>query len=388
MISPNVFVEAAVSHGFRLWTGVPCSTLEPLINFVVSDLSLRYVGAANEGDAVALASGSSLGGVPSVAMMQNSGLGNAVSPLTSLNAVFEIPILLIVTLRGDPEGPPDEPQHALMGARTTDLLELANVSWRWFPANDHEVAESLKEATETMSATKRPFAFVMRRGDVAPHSLAVAPSRHANQTHATATFVEPEQRPTRAGLLRAVLDATDDRDVVVATTGYTGRELYARDDRDNHFYMVGSMGCASSFGLGLALARPDRRVVVLDGDGAALMRLGAFATIGYERPSNLVHVLFDNEMHESTGGQSTVSHSVDFASIAAACGYPNVVRCVSAPELKAVLAARAEGLCFVHCKVRPGTPASLPRPTISPADVARRLARALLSADGRQPSVR
>lgn len=377
MISPNAFVEAAVTHGFRLWTGVPCSTLEPLINFVVGDPSLRYVGAANEGDAVALASGASIAGVPSVAMMQNSGLGNAVSPLTSLNAVFEIPVLLIVTLRGDPNGAPDEPQHALMGARTTDLLELAGVSWRWFPANDHEVAESLKEATETMSATKRPFAFVMRRGDVAGHPLAVTPSRQPAEAHAPAPFVEPERRPARSELLRAVLGATDDRDVVVATTGYTGRELYAQDDRDHHFYMVGSMGCASSFGLGVALARPDVRVVVLDGDGAALMRLGAFATAGYERPSNLVHVLFDNEMHESTGGQSTVSHSVDFASIAAACGYPNVVRCTDAADLKDLLADRTARLRFVHCKVRPGTPASLPRPTISPADVARRLADAL-----------
>jgi phosphonopyruvate decarboxylase len=377
MISPGAFVEAAVSHGFRLWTGVPCSTLQPLIDFVEGDASLRYVGAANEGDAVAIASGSSLGGLPSVAMMQNSGLGNAVSPLTSLNAVFEIPVLLIVTLRGDPSGAPDEPQHALMGARTTDFLELAGVSWRWFPASDHEVATSLKEATETMSATKRPFAFVMRRGDVAPHSSTHGPSRHANGAHALAPLASPGERPTRAALLRAVLAATDTRDVVVATTGYTGRELYAQEDRENHFYMVGSMGCASSFGLGLALACPRKRVVVLDGDGAALMRLGAFATVGYERPSNLVHVLFDNEMHESTGGQSTVSHSVDFASIAAACGYPNVVRCTGAPELEAVLAARDACLAFLHCKILPGAPDTLPRPLIAPRDVAVRLAASL-----------
>ena len=86
--------------------------------------------------------------------------------------------------------------------------------------------------------------------------------------------------------------------------------------------MVGSMGCASSFGLGIAIARPDRRVIVLDGDGAALMRLGAMATVGFTRPDNLVHVLLDNGIHESTGGQTTVSASIDFPSIASACGYP------------------------------------------------------------------
>jgi phosphonopyruvate decarboxylase len=114
-----------------------------------------------------------------------------------------------------------------------------------------------------------------------------------------------------------------ERDAVVATTGYTGRELYACADKPNQLYMVGSMGCASTFGLGLAWARPDKRVVVLDGDGAALMRLGALATLGYERPKNLVHVMLDNELHESTGAQSTVTHSVDLAQIArASAGQP------------------------------------------------------------------
>jgi thiamine pyrophosphate-dependent acetolactate synthase large subunit-like protein len=119
---------------------------------------------------------------------------------------------------------------------------------------------------------------------------------------------------------------TQGNDAIIATTGYTGRTLCGLDDRPNQIYMVGSMGCASSMGLGVALSQPERRVVVLDGDGAALMRMGAMATVGYERPSNLVHILLDNEMHESTGGQSTVSHSVALATIAAGCGSRRVVR--------------------------------------------------------------
>src|SRR5690606_38820517 len=122
------------------------------------------------------------------------------------------------------------------------------------------------------------------------------------------------ERPSRSDALRAVQRAVDgDKDVVIATTGFTGRELYACDDRKNQLYMVGSMGCASPFAFGLAWARRDKRVIVLDGDGALLMRMGALATIGYERPDNLVHVLLDNEAHDSTGGQATVAHSVDSA---------------------------------------------------------------------------
>jgi phosphonopyruvate decarboxylase len=137
----------------------------------------------------------------------------------------------------------------------------------------------------------------------------------------------------RRDYLAAVQAVAGERDILIATTGFTGRELYALDDRSNQIYLVGAMGCASSVGLGLALARPDLRVTVLDGDGAALMRMGALAAIGYQRPSNLLHVMLDNGLHESTGGQATVSPSVDFAAVAAASGYPVVQHCNSADQL-------------------------------------------------------
>ena len=113
--------------------------------------------------------------------------------------------------------------------------------------------------------------------------------------------------------------------VVLASTGFCGRELYAIDDRPNQLYMVGSMGCVTPLALGLALARPDLHVVALDGDGAALMRMGAFATVGAYGPSNLTHLLLDNGAHESTGGQATVSPQVSFAEVAAACGYASAL---------------------------------------------------------------
>ena len=114
VIEASQFVGTAKSLGFDFWAGVPCSFLTPFINYTIGDTGLTYISSANEGDAVAAATGAALGGHRSVAMMQNSGLGNAVSPLTSLNYVFQIPVLLIITLRGEP-GKPDEPQHELMG---------------------------------------------------------------------------------------------------------------------------------------------------------------------------------------------------------------------------------------------------------------------------------
>ena len=126
-------------------------------------------------------------------------------------------------------------------------------------------------------------------------------------------------------------------------------------------------------GLGLALTCPERRIVVIDGDGAALMRLGALATIGYQRPSNLLHILLDNAVHESTGGQSTVSHSIDFRSIAAGCGYPDVAGITSPDDLGAIVSRTTSGLQFIHVPILLGTAEKLPRPTITPAEVATRL---------------
>lgn len=370
MVEAESFVNAASARGFNFYSGVPCSYLTPFINYVINSAALRYVGAANEGDAVAIAAGAELGGHRSVVMFQNSGLGNAVSPLTSLNYIFRLPVLIYVTLRGEPGGRPDEPQHELMGAITTEMLDSMRIPWRFFPTHEAEIDEALDAAVEHMDTERRPYAFVMRYGTVAPHAL----TRQPEPKPASAARPDrsaPEFR--RADMLRAIQAGLSDSDVVITTTGYTGRELYAIGDRANQLYMVGSMGCASSFGLGLALARPDLRVFVIDGDGAALMRLGAMACVGYERPANLVHVLLDNQVHESTGAQATLAHSVDFCAIAKACGYPVVEEVSDPQQLVASIDANRRTLAFYHVPIQRGVHAELPRPAVTPAAVATRL---------------
>ena len=372
MIDAEQFVNAVKANGFGLWSGVPCSYLKPFINFVIDDPSQRYIAAANEGDAIAIAAGAQLGGVRSIAMFQNSGLGNAVNPLTSLNYTFEIPILLIVTLRGEPGGAPDEPQHELMGRITTGMLELMQIPWEYFPTSGDQIEPVLQRAVAHMEQTGSSYALVMRKGSVAVHALQSTPQPKPLPGPAART-TRVAAASSRQHYLQTIQEVSDDSDLIVATTGYTGRELYACDDRPNQLYMVGSMGCASSFGLGLALAQPQRRVYVLDGDGAALMRLGAMSTIGYQRPANLVHILLDNERHESTGGQATVSHSVDFCAIASACGYPHSQQVESAGTLAELLRSPTAGLRFIRARMQPGVPDNLPRPSVTPAQVYRRL---------------
>lgn len=375
MIGAPEFVEAAQSRGYGMWSGVPCSYLQPFIDFTIGASGLRYVSAANEGDAVAIASGAELGGVRGVAMFQNSGLGNAVSPLTSLNAVFQLSVLLVVTLRGEPGGAPDEPQHALMGAITTRLLEDMSIPWEYFPTESSAIAPCLDRAAAHRGGA---YALVMRKDSVKAWPAA-QPPRRAQPRSASghpAGRREPA-RHQRHELLKAVQEASEETDILVATTGYTGRELYALEDRRNQFYMVGSMGCASSFGLGLALARAERRVIVLDGDGAALMRLGALAAIGREAPSNLVHIVLDNGVHESTGGQAIAQPGADFASVAAALGYATAAFAATPEQLVERIAA-ARGPALIQAAVLPGVMADLPRPKVSPLEVAARV-RSLLA---------
>jgi phosphonopyruvate decarboxylase len=396
MIEAHQFVDAARERGFDWYAGVPCSYLTPFINYVLQDEKLHYYSAANEGDAVSLIAGVTLAGKRGVTMMQNSGLGNAVSPLTSLTWTFRLPQLLIVTWRGQP-GVSDEPQHALMGPVTPAMLDTMEIPWETFPTEAEAIGPALDRAVAHMDATGRPYALVMQKGSVAPYPL----KKEAQRTRAAHISVQsevhgvaPASLPTRREALQRVIAQTPaDSTVVLASTGFCGRELYALDDRANQLYLVGSMGCVTTIALGLALARPDLRVVALDGDGAALMRMGAMATLGTYGPPNLVHLLLDNAAHDSTGGQATVSPHISFAGIAAACGYalalegdePGLVdRLFEAPAVS--------GVRFGCLLTRPGSPDGLPRPSVTPVEVQTRLglhigARSDVPSQAAQPAV-
>lgn len=373
MIAAEQFMQPALARGFDFWTGVPCSYLTPFINYVLADARLNYVGATSEGEAIGLAAGAALAGRKAVAICQNSGLGNMVNPLTSLAYTFQLPLLLIVTHRGEP-GRPDEPQHELMGHITKDLLDLMKIHWADFPEEDAAINRTLELAERTMAETALPFALIMRQGAVSPFAL---PEQAApvipHHDSVTGRFQVPAgERMTRLQALQVVTDSVGADSAVIATTGMTGRELFSLGHRNSHLYMVGSMGCASSVGLGFRLASDIRsRVTVLDGDGAALMKLGTLATIGNQQPKGFLHVLLDNETHDSTGGQSTVSPTVDFASVALACGYHSAARIDTPQDLGAAIQATAPdaGPVLLHVKVARGSTPKIGRPTLSPLEV-------------------
>jgi len=371
MLSIDQVIETLLSHNYSACSGVPCSFLKPVINGVIDSPDMNYVGASSEGEAVGISLGTYLAGKKTITMCQNSGFGNMVNPLTSLNYPFRIPTLLVVTWRGQP-GIKDEPQHEQMGAITPQLFKTLDIPWEIFPDDLESLRETIEKADRYMQAEQRPFGLLMKKGTVSPHSLLDQEQTLRTQIQSQNYLgAAPEHLLTRTQVLETLLEELPGNEAVIATTGKTGRELFEISDRPNHLYVVGGMGTASAIGLGISHSLKQQPTVVIDGDGAALMKLGNLSTIGQYQPKNLLHVVLDNSVHDSTGGQKTSADTVDFAAIAAAANYRSAVSVDDLANIRSALNAirQSDGPHFVHIKIKPGSPKDLGRPTIAPQDV-------------------
>jgi phosphonopyruvate decarboxylase len=250
-----------------------------------------------------------------------------------------------------------------MGLITGSMLEVMNIDWAFLSPDMDTALGQLGEARMRISERK-PFFFVVKKGTFSKVAL-----RDDKKPPAF------DHGALRMDMLRAVKEGGGEDAVYLATTGFTGRELYELGDDPNNLYMVGSLGCVSSLGLGLSLAQPDKKIIVLDGDGSILMRTGSLAVNSFYRPASLLHILFDNRCHETTGGQFTVSAGVDYPALAGAFGYPSSIGVSGPEELKTECAAwaRSGGLRFIHAPIRAGSPEKLARPVVRPPEAASRL---------------
>src|SRR5215207_2236413 len=381
MLAGDRIIDALRAQGATLITGVPCSFLSPVIDAAISHPEARYAGATSEGEATAIAAGAWLAGGFGVVLSQNAGLGNMINPLVSLAHPSRIPVLIFCTWRGEP-GHPDEPQHELMGRAMLPLLDVVEVPHARLPATPEELDGALAQAWTRMRTQRRPFCFVIGKGTVAagPLDEPAPPQPPYGET----IRLGGARRLRRIRLLERLLEILPPEAAVIATTGKTGRELFTLADREQHFYQVGAMGCASGLGLGAAL-HTTRQVVVIDGDGAALMKLGNLATIGVQAPPNLTHVLLDNGVHDSTGGQRTAASTIRFPDVARACGYRRVVSCDALADFEAAMrqSLAQPGPQLIHVRLRPGSLPQLVRPDVHPDEVAARFRRFMTSQESR-----
>ena len=354
------------------FTGVPCSLLKPITDPLYQQGGARYLITANEGEAAAVAAGYYLGGKFGFVTMQNSGLGNAVNPLTSLISTFNIPIALLISMRGSFNTYTDEPQHQHMGEITQQLLGLLKIE---VFSSGESLEKSFREWAKFLPSSTNPSAFLIFREDSISQEIGYNLNKVSYKNELpvrlldkldTAVFQEIGNK-TRAEVIEAILSVISEQDVVVSTTGYTSRELNTICDRNLNFYTVGSMGCASSIALGIAMVS-KRKIIVLDGDGAGIMRMGALSTIGLVNPENFLHIMLDNGAHESTGGQPTASFKTNLGGVAASCGYQNVMTTNNLIDLVNIINAKVSESTFVHFKVKPGVLNNLGRPTITPEE--------------------
>ncbi len=346
--------------GSEFYTGVPDSQLKALCNYLMYQYgtdSKHHIIAVNEGNSTAIAAGYHLatGKIP-VVYMQNSGEGNIINPVASLlnDKVYAIPCVFIIGWRGEPEVH-DEPQHIYQGQVTIKLLEDMDIKSFVIDKNtsEDELTLVMKEFQIELEKGKQ-VAFVVRKG--------------ALEFDKKVKYVN-KYTLLREDIIKKIVEVSKD-DMIVSTTGKASRELFEiRESKgqshEYDFLTVGSMGHSSSIALGIALQKPEKRVWVIDGDGAVLMHMGSMALMGANIPKNVIHIVINNGAHETVGGMPTVAEKIDLVKIAEGCGYQYVVSVNNLEELEQSLitAKTFDGLSFIEVKSSIGARDDLGRPT-------------------------
>lgn len=323
MIDPKEFYDSLLNYKFDFFAGVPDSLLKEFC-LCIKDLAPeeKHIVTANEGNAVALASGYHIvSGKYGVVYMQNSGLGNAINPLLSLadEKVYEIPMLLIVGYRGEP-GTKDEPQHKKQGELTLPLLDTLGIE---YVILDENFKEQIAYCFQYMEKTKKIIAMVVKKDTFSKYGKELE-NENFNEL-------------TREEVLETIIKSLDDKEYIVSTTGKTSREIFEIRERNqmehgNDFLTVGSMGHTSSLALGISLFT-RQNIYCIDGDGAFLMHMGALAVAIQNAKDNFKYILINNGCHESVGKQPTIAYKIEIPDILKGFGFEQVITVNTGQEL-------------------------------------------------------
>ena len=357
MLDQKKVFDCLAQHGVSYFAGVPDSYLNGFCNYALAHCGDRNVITANEGNAVALAAGHYLATkeIPLV-YMQNSGEGNTVNPIASLadKDVYAVPMLLLIGWRGQGNTEPNHPQHKLQGEITAGLLDLLHIPYSVLDDDDSKFADAVEKAVKYCREERGIYAFI------APKGVMADPDKPNN--------VDDVYPMSREEAIEVILDQMPENTIYSATTGRATRELFflrekRGEGKEHDFLNVGSMGHASSVALGIALSRPDRPVVALDGDSAAIMHMGAMTMVSKVSAPNFLHVILNNGAHESVGGQPSAGHLLDWTKIAEACGYATMQHPVTTKEelIEAIEELKkVDRAAFIDCRIHKGLARKLP----------------------------
>ena len=364
MLNCKEFFDLLHGEGIDFFSGVPDSLLKFFNSYILDNVDQnQHIIAANEGNAIALASGYYLATTKiGLVYMQNSGLGNAINPLVSLSdkEVYGIPVLLLIGWRGEP-GLKDEPQHQKQGKITLKLLETLDIPYEILTKDIEDTKMKLSYAIKYMNKFNAPFALVVKKGTFEKYE-------QINES-------QQNYELSREKAINLIIDNLDEQDVVVSTTGMISRELFESRIQKNQrhetdFLTVGSMGHASQIALGIAISNPKKQVFCLDGDGSVIMHMGSLGIIGSKQLKNFKHIILNNESHDSVGGQPTVGNIINFVSLAKSCKYKNSFKVLTEIELneKMLKLKSDDGPILLEIMVNRGNRKDLGRPTKTPKE--------------------
>lgn len=356
MIDCKKFYNCLIKNKIGFFAGVPDSMLKDFCSYVTDNTAGKNnIIAANEGNAIALATGYYLAtGKYAMVYMQNSGLGNAINPLTSLadREIYSIPMILLIGWRAEP-GVKDELQHVRMGKSILKILDSIKIPYKIL---DDDFQAIIKDAKKYVDQKKCPYAIVVKK--------------NIFDEYKSKDEIKNNYELNREQALKIILSLLNEKDITVSTTGYTSRELFElrefnKQGHEKDFLTVGSMGHSSSIALGIALEKPNRNVYCFDGDGALIMHMGALSVIGQLKPKNFKHIVFNNFAHDSVGGQPTASSNIDIPAIAKANGYVDAFSAETKDEIidKFNQIKNMNGPVLLEIKVNKGARKGLGRPT-------------------------
>lgn len=356
MVNQEQLFKSLEDQGIDFFTGVPDSLLNDFCLYLCHHYGNdRHIMAANEGNAIAIATGHYLatGKIP-VVYMQNSGIGNATNPLLSLahESVYGIPMILVIGWRGDP-AIKDHAQHKKQGELTPVLMKDMDIPYEILD-NDETVIEKFSWAASKAKEISSPVALIAKKG--------ILTQKEKHQEYPESTLMNREEA------ISAVIDIFGSNAIYLATTGRATRELHEQLKlhgiaAGHEFLNVGSMGHISSVALGMAIAQSDKKIVVFDGDAAAVMHMGSLATIGRYQPKNLIHIVLNNGVNESVGGQPSAGQVVNLTTIAKACGYTTSICVEKKKDLKTVvdILTDSDKPVFIDIHVRQGIRKDMPK---------------------------
>lgn len=338
-IAPKAFVKELVKNGLGPVIEVPCSYLKDFLNYLKDNSdAIQVINPVNEAIVMGIAAGEYLGsGKLPVIAIQNSGLMNTFNALTSLDQIYNIPVFMMVTWRGEGGIGFDAPEHDITGEKLLEILQTFNLPYEIADGNRYK--NQVKELKEIALRTQKPVVLVIKKNTFAPYETKNKKDRGMYEMN-------------RSDALTIIKSESRDKALFISSTGFTTRDSFAAMDTPD-FYIVGSMGHTFSIALGVS-PNTNKKVVVLDGDGSFLMHLGGLASFDQAKHKNIIYIVIDNESYESTGGQPTASGKVNFKKLSEAFGFRNFYYTDKKSELTEIAknVFNTDGASFVHVRIR------------------------------------